>query len=69
MKRDRPDATPDPIESILEDEERIERLAREEIIKRGEHPLPAMFLDSEPPRPAGGVSIVEVLLEERRSGR
>lgn len=48
---------------------KIARLERAGLAKRGSGKLPDDFFTRKLPRPRGGVSVVEVLLEERRQGR
>jgi prevent-host-death family protein len=50
-------------------ESRLARLERAGLIKRGTGRLPDDFFTRKLPRPRGGVSIVDILLEERREGR
>jgi prevent-host-death family protein len=60
------------LESVLAGEEpgegRLERLERMGVLRRATGPVPAEILDQEPPRPTQG-SVLEELLEERRTGR
>ena len=47
---------------------RLERLERAGIIRRGTAPVPLDLLRTPPPEVPDGVSAVEALLEERRTG-
>ena len=48
---------------------RLERLERAGLVRVGRAAPPLDLLRRPAPRPGGGVSVVEVMLEERRSGR
>jgi prevent-host-death family protein len=48
---------------------RLERLQRSGIVRIGRGAPPVELIRKPGPRPSGGRSIVDVLLEERRSGR
>ena len=50
------------------DEARLARLERTGVIRRG-RPIPQEFLEKQPLKLPVGVSVVEALLEERRSSR
>ena len=50
-------------------EGRIARLERAGLVRRGSAPPPLDLLDEPPASVPGGGSVVEALLEERRSGR
>ena len=50
-------------------EGRVARLERQGILRRARVPKSAQLLDRPRPRARGGGSILEALLEERRSGR
>ena len=50
------------------DQSRLARLERAGVIRRG-RPVSGKLIHEAPPAPAGGASALEVLLEERRSGR
>lgn len=47
---------------------RLERLERAGVIRRGTAPVPLEMLSTPPPNLPDGVSAVEALLDERRSG-
>lgn len=51
-----------------DDEGRLARLERAGVLRRAKRPLPSDFFDRELPRLKGDISIVDVLLEERRQG-
>ncbi|MCB1037738.1 MAG: type II toxin-antitoxin system Phd/YefM family antitoxin [Acidobacteria bacterium] len=62
------------LSSVLADdatasEGRIERLERQGILRRAKDPKPMEVLSAAPPRAREGASIVDALIEERRSGR
>ena len=50
-------------------EERLERLERAGLIRRGKGKLDPEFFKLPRPRPKNGASVLEALLEERREGR
>jgi prevent-host-death family protein len=50
-------------------EGRIARLARSGAVRAATKPLSTEVLSGKPPRPRGGASGVQALLEERRTGR
>ena len=50
-------------------EGRLRRLERAGLVRRGTQPPPPSLALDELPRPRDGASVVEALLEERRSGR
>lgn len=52
-----------------EQDGRLKRLERAGLISRASAPPPAAIPIAELPRPRGGASVVEALLEERRTGR
>lgn len=66
--RGTPVARLEPMSSYPDDDGRIARLERAGIIRRGTGPV---ALDDLPPAPRlpEGVSVVDALLEERRTGR
>lgn len=61
------------IESVLTDdlesEGRLLRLERQGVLRRASSPTPRELLETRPPAAREGASILDVLLEERRSGR
>jgi len=48
---------------------KLARLEREGLVRRGTERIPRWIIDEPPPRVPDGVSVVDYLLEERRSGR
>lgn len=50
-------------------EGRVDRLERQGILHRARAPKSSRLFDRPRPRPRGGASILEALLDERRSGR
>ena len=69
MDRGRPVAR---LESVLSDQDpegRLSRLESQGLLRRAEAPPPVALMSQKPPEASGGASIVEALLEERRSGR
>ncbi len=48
---------------------RLSSLVRRGLLSPGSGPAPRSIWETDPPRPKGGVSVVEVLLEERSTGR
>ena len=50
-------------------DDRLSRLVREGIVRPARAPLARTLFTEPPPRAKGGVSIVDVLIEERREGR
>jgi len=71
VDRGRPVARLEPVMSGQEagSDGRLSRLVREGIVRPGRKSLPPELLASQPPRPKGGASAVDALLEERRQGR
>ena len=70
LDRDQPIAQIVPLhaatENVQRDEERLRRLERLGLIRRGKGGLPSWFGKRKPHRVGG--SVLELLLEERRSG-
>ena len=66
--RGTPVARLEPIADYPDPDGRIARLVRAGIIRRGRGPVSLDQLQSPPPKLPEGVSAVEALLEERRSG-
>ena len=64
-----PVATLEPITRLADPEGRLERLERAGIIKRGTGKPPLELLRTPPPATNDGSSVLEALLEERRTGR
>jgi prevent-host-death family protein len=70
MDRGRPVARLEPVGAGAEsDDARHARLVREGIIRPARAPFPRSILTADLPKPKGGASVVEALLEERREGR
>lgn len=61
------------IESILsaevETEGRIARLERAGLVRRPRRRRPKKLFEQPPPRPKGGASVLQALLDERKTGR
>ena len=69
LDQGRPVARLSPAAAQLADEERLERLERQGLIRRGHGEIKALVESFTPVRTATGASAVEALLEERREGR
>ena len=71
MDRGRPVARLEPVapKSDLNDDERLARLIRNGVVKPARKPFPKELFDEPLPRPNGDVSVVDILLAERREGR
>lgn len=71
LDRDRPVARLEPVPAVGPgaDEERIARLERAGLVRRGTGKVPREILDKDPPAPLKGGSILAALLAERREGR
>lgn len=70
LDRGVPVATIEPIRRYDDDTEgRLQRLERAGLIKRGTGKVPLELIRTPPPATKSGASVVEALLEERRSGR
>jgi len=65
----RPVARLAPAAKELADEERLDRLERQGLIRRGNGGIRRLLESSPPVRTEGGASVVDALLEERRRGR
>ena len=63
-----PVAVIEPVTGRIDVEDRLARLERLGLIKRGKGEVPLELLRSPGPRLPDGVSLVDYLLEERRSG-
>ncbi len=61
------------LESVLsrraDPEGRVERLARQGLVRTPTAPPPKKLLATPPPRPLGGARLSEALMAERREGR
>jgi prevent-host-death family protein len=63
-----PVARIEPVERSNDPEGRLERLVRAGIVRPPAERLPRAILDEPPPRLTRDVDVVEIVLEERRSG-
>jgi prevent-host-death family protein len=64
-----PVAVLEPVTTQVDPDERMARLEREGIVRRGVRAVPLDLLRTPGPRPRGDVSVVDALLDERRTGR
>lgn len=64
-----PVARLEPAAAADDTDGRLARLQRAGIVRVGSGRFPTWLLEESPPKARGGASIVEALLEERRSGR
>ncbi len=64
-----PVAVLQPVATQVDSDERMARLEREGIVRRGAGAVPLDLLRRPGPTPRGGASVVGALLDERRSGR
>jgi len=71
VDRGRPVARLEPVISGQDagSEGRLARLVRDGIVRPGRKSVVSALFTDQPPRPKGGASAVDVLLEERREGR
>lgn len=69
LDRGIPVARLEPVTSHTDQDGRLERLERAGLIRRGSGVPTADLLREPPPRPLKPASVLEALLEERRSGR
>jgi prevent-host-death family protein len=69
LDRGIPVARLEPIEADVEQIGRLERLERAGIVRRGSAAPPVELISKPGPRLRDGASVLEALLEERRSGR
>lgn len=67
--RGTPVARLEPMTSSPAADGRLERLERAGVIRRGATPPPLDLIRETPPRLPAGASVLEALLEERRTGR
>ena len=63
-----PVAVIEPVSGRIDIDDRLARLERAGVIRRGAGPLPMELLRTPGPTPRDGASVVDALLEERRSG-
>jgi prevent-host-death family protein len=70
LDRDTPVARLEPVRpGDASDEEKLDRLERAGVIRRGTGKLPAAFFDEPLPRARKGASIVKALLRDREESR
>jgi prevent-host-death family protein len=69
LERGRPVARLEPIAAYADPTGRLARLERAGIIKVGTAPPPVDLMRQPPPKLANSASVLDALLEERRSGR
>ena len=70
LDRGRPVARLESVVGAGDDPEgRLARLERQGLLRRASAPLPREVLMAKPPRAAGGASVLEALLADRREGR
>ena len=69
VERGIPIARIEPVPSAWSDDGRVERLVRMGVLRPGRGGVPDEILTTSPPRLKDGVSIVDIILEERREGR
>src|SRR6185295_4052097 len=60
---------PAPARCDETDDEKLARLERAGVIRRGRGPVPRWLIDEPPPKAKDGASIVDVVLEERNSSK
>lgn len=63
-----PVAVIEPMSAHVEVDDRLARLERAGIIKRGKGKVPLELLRTPGPTPKDGMSVVDAVIEERRSG-
>ena len=63
-----PVAVIEPVTEHVDLDDRLARLERAGIIKRGTGKVPLELIRTPGPTPKDGISVVDALLEERRSG-
>src|SRR5436190_24161815 len=71
VDRGRPVARLEPVTTghRADDDGRLGRLVREGVVRPARTALPKALLTTAPPRPGAGGSAVQVLLDDRRTGR
>jgi prevent-host-death family protein len=69
LDRGVPVARLEPVTALSDPEGRLRDLERKGLIRRGTGRVPIELLRQPPPRSAGGTTITEAVLEERRTGR
>lgn len=68
LDRGVPVARLEPMTMLADPEGRLRRLERLGLIRRGSGAVPLALLRTPPPRPTGGISITDAVLEEREEG-
>jgi prevent-host-death family protein len=69
VDRGRPVARLEPVSRIGSNDDRLERLVREGVVRRARRAAPKALFSGTPPRAKKGASGVRALLDERREGR
>lgn len=69
LDRGVPVARLEPVTALTDPEGRLRHLERMGLLRTGTGQVPLELLRQPPPRPTGGISITDALLDERRSGR
>ena len=64
-----PVAVIEPVAGRVDIEDRLVRLERQGLIRRGTTPPPIELMRTPGPKVRGGMSAVDIVLEERRDGR
>jgi prevent-host-death family protein len=67
--RGAPVAVIEPVAGRVDIEDRLARLERDGVLRRGSGELPAELLSAPAPKARGDDSALDALLEERRTGR
>jgi prevent-host-death family protein len=69
VDRGRPVARLEPVTATRAGDDRLERLIREGVVRPARLGMNKAVLASDPPAAAKGASVIEALLDERRTGR
>jgi len=69
VDRGRPVARLEPVSRMGSNDDRLERLVREGVVRRARRAAPKALFSGTPPRAKKGASAVRALLDERREGR
>lgn len=70
LDRGVPVARIEPVAHVEEDaEDRLRRLERRGLVRPAAAPVREQLVEEPPPAPRDGISVVDVLIEERRTGR
>lgn len=69
VDRGRPVARLEGVTAGGDDDGPLSRLIREGSVRPARAPLARTLFTDPPPRPKGGASVVDILIEERREGR